>query len=121
MSFVEAGIGTQESTVECLHSRPVVSDGTLAEDVIDHFREAADCTEFPRAQRFGSRPPLARVFLGVSSRSDRDARAVTAVCDHGYTMKEVADFLHLHYITVSRALARADRLPPVDGMSECKT
>jgi len=121
VSFVEAGIGAQESRVECLHSRPVVNDGTLAEDVIDHFREAADCTEFPRAQRFGSRPPLARVFLGVSSRSDRDARAVTAVCDHGYTMKEVADFLHLHYITVSRALARAERLPSVDGMSECKT
>jgi hypothetical protein len=43
------------------------------------------------------------------------------VRDHGYAMKEVADFFGRHYVTVSRALARADGLPSRGKMSECKT
>jgi DNA-directed RNA polymerase specialized sigma54-like protein len=35
-----------------------------------------------------------------------------AVLDHGYALKEVAEFLGLHYATVSRALARVDRPLP---------
>lgn len=105
VSFVEAGIGAPESAVDQFSSKLVMSDGT----------------EFPRAQRFGSRPPLPRIFENLASRADRNARAVAAVRDHGYTMKEVADFLGLHYITISRALARADGLLATEEMSECKT
>lgn len=93
-------------------SKPVLSDGSLDERLIDQRRESLACVEFPRVHRFGSRPPLARLFEGVTSRADRDARAVAAVREHGYTMKEVSDVLGLHYITVSRALARADGLFP---------
>jgi DNA-directed RNA polymerase specialized sigma24 family protein len=118
---VEAGIGASESLLDRFNSKPVISDGVLAEPLIDQCREAVQCTEFPRAQRFGSRPPLARIFVSVASRADRNARAVAAVRDHGYAMREVADFLGVHYITVSRALARADGLRARSEMSECKT
>ena len=121
VSFVEAGIGAPEGAVEQFSSKPVMSDGALTEQLVDQCHEAVSCTEFPRAQRFGSRPPLARLFENMASRADRNARAVAAVRDHGYTMKEVADFLGLHYITVSRALARADGVPATEEMSECKT
>ena len=77
----------------------------------EHGRASTQCTEFPRVQRFVARPELARIFAGVATRADRNARAVIAVRDHGYAMKEVADFLGRHYVTVSRALARADGLP----------
>jgi hypothetical protein len=119
VSFVEAGIGAPENTVDRFSSKPVMSDGALADQLGEQCREAVQCTEFPRAQRFGSRPPLASIFGNVASRSDRNARAVAAVRDHGYTMKVVADFLGLHYITVSRALARSEGRP-VKEMSECK-
>jgi len=66
--------------------------------------------EIPRAQRFAARPELAHLFAGTTTRVERTARAVTAVRDHGYTMKEAADFIGRHYVTVSRALARADGL-----------
>jgi REP element-mobilizing transposase RayT len=121
VSFVEAGIGAAESLVEQFSSKPVMSDGALAEQLVAQYRGAVPCTEFPRAQRFGSRPALARTFQNVASRADRNARAVVAVRDHGYTMREVADFLGLHYITVSRALAQADGVPATKEMSECKT
>jgi len=121
VSFVEAEVGAPETAEDRFSSKPVVSDGALAEHLVDQCREAAHCIEFPRAQRFNSRPPLARIFESVLSKADRNARAVAAVRDHGYTMKEVADFLDVHYITVSRALADADRMLAMEQMSECKT
>jgi hypothetical protein len=106
VSFVEAGIGAPASAADRMCPQPVTSD----EAVTDQRREAAECIEFPRAQRFASRPPLAHLFADATSRAARNARAVVAVREHGYTMKEVAAFLGLHYITVSRALAHADGL-----------
>jgi len=117
VSIVEAGIGAPENTVDWFSSKSVMSDGALADQLGEQCRAAVRCTEFPRAQRFGSRPPLASIFGNVASRSDRNAQTGAAVRDHGYTMKEVADFLGLHYITVSRALARADGLPAMKEMS----
>ena len=121
VTFVEAGILAVESDVDRFESKPVMSNGALTGQLVDQCRGAVQCTEFPRAQRFGARPPLARIFADLTSRADRDACAVIAVRDHGYSMKEAADFLGLHYITVSRALARADGLLATGKMSECKT
>jgi len=120
VSFVEAGIGAPESVVDRFSPRPVMSEA-LTGQLVDQCREAVQCTEFPRAQRFGSRPPLAHLLGGVTSKADRNTRAVVAVRDHGYTMREVAEFLGLHYITVGRALARTDGLLATAKMSECKT
>ena len=64
--------------------------------------------EIPRAQRFAGRPSLERLLSGATTRRDRDRRSVTAVREHGYSLKEVARFLGRHYVTVSRALARVD-------------
>ena len=121
VAFVEAGIGEPEGAVDRFSSKPVMSDGRLADPLIAQCRGAEGCPEFPRAQRFGARPALDCIFEHVASRADRNVRAVAAVRDHGYTMKEVADFLGLHYITVSRALAHADGVAATEEMSECKT
>lgn len=107
-SFVEAGIGAFGSSLDPFRSKPVMSGDLMTARLGDRGREAMQCTEFPRVQRFASRPPLGQIFADVTSRADRNARAVVAVRDHGYTMREVADFLGRHYITVSRALAEAD-------------
>ena len=92
-----------------------VRSGALTERLDEQGREASECIEFPRAQRFASRPPLTRIFAGVTSKADRNARVVPAVRDHGYTMREIAECLGRHYATISRVLARAA------GMSQCRT
>jgi putative transposase len=68
VSFVEAGIGAPENTVDWFSSKSVMSDGALADQLGEQCRAAVRCTEFPRAQRFGSRPPLASIFGNVASR-----------------------------------------------------
>src|SRR6266446_1523686 len=109
--FVEAALGQSDDALDRFRSKPELADPELARRLDEHCRAVAQCLEIPRAQRFASRSPLAQLFDGVVTRADRNARAVTAVRDHGYAMKEVADFLGRHYVTVSRALAHADGLP----------
>ncbi len=119
--FVEAGLGQDQDARAQFESKPAVGDAVFVRRLDGHGRAATRCTEIPRAQRFTARPELAHLFVGTTTRVERNARAVTAVRDHGYTMKEVADVIGRHYVTVSRALARADGLPPGGKMSECKT
>jgi len=109
--FVEAALGQSDDALDRFRSKPELADPELARRLDEHCRAVAQCPEIPRAQRFASRPPLDQLFDGVVTRADRNARAVTAVRDHGYAPKEVADFLRRHYVTVSRALAHADGLP----------
>lgn len=106
VSFVEAGIGVAETLVDRFRSKPVMGEGVVGR-LDDSRREATECVEFPRAQRFASRPPLARIFAGVASKADRNGRVVQAVREYGYTMREVAEFLGRHYATISRVLTHA--------------
>jgi REP-associated tyrosine transposase len=110
--FVEAGVGLDRAALARFESKPAVGDRVFVRRLDEHGRAATQCSEFPRVQRFVARPELARLFADAITRAERNARAVIAVRDHGYAMKEVADFIGRHYVTVSRALARADGLPP---------
>ena len=70
--------------------------------------EEQSLTEVIREERFFWRPSLAELFAGIAKK-DKDARnamARKAFTIHGYTMKAIADFLGLHYSTVSVILKR---------------
>jgi REP element-mobilizing transposase RayT len=100
---MRTGLGQDQDALARFESGPTLGDAAFVRrlDALGH--PATQCTEFPRSPTSSpARPPGA----------ERDARAVTAVRDHGDPMKEVADFIGRHYITVSRALAQADGLPP---------
>jgi len=40
----------------------------------------------------------------------KDEGIFTAYYDHGYTMREIAEFLGVHYTTVSRHLHEAEQI-----------
>lgn len=61
----------------------------------------AGVREIPRAQRSAGRPPLTSLFAGAGDKASRDQQIHEAVRVHGYTLREVADFLGLYYTTVS--------------------
>ncbi|MBE0500878.1 MAG: helix-turn-helix domain-containing protein [Desulfuromonadales bacterium] len=50
------------------------------------------------------------------SRSERDVKTYRAYRDFGYTLKEIADFLGVHYATVSRAIKKVET-----HLLDCKT
>jgi REP element-mobilizing transposase RayT len=70
---------------------------------------ADDLREVPRRERLVGRAPLAELLEGVgSARTSRDKAIAAAYVLYGYTMKEIADCLGIHYATVSRSVRRQE-------------
>lgn len=119
--FVERGLAETTTRLEDAPLSSVLRDPTVLAHVGEQVRRSATLGDIPRIQRFALRPPLAALFAGVASRGDRDARCVRAVRDHGYTMRAVAQFLGVHYMTVSRALSRSEVERFGSGVLDCET
>lgn len=66
--------------------------------------------EVPRAQRQVGRPTLSELWAKdeVKDKASRDRLIYQACVDHGYRLKDVAEFLGVHYTTVSKAVRRAE-------------
>jgi len=69
--------------------------------------ESQELEEIPRAQRYASRPSLQDLFLpGGEDRKERDRRIYDSHVHYGYTLKEIAQHLGIHYTTVSKVVKR---------------
>ena len=65
--------------------------------------------EIPRLQRCAARPTLAELFACHVGKPERNALIRQAHVAHGYTLKEIAAHLGLHYSTAGKAFARAEQ------------
>lgn len=68
-----------------------------------------DVKEIPVSQRLVNRPELAALFESRLE-LERDTRILEAVERWGYSQKEIADFLRLHYSSISRILKKCSTL-----------
>ena len=68
--------------------------------------------DIPKSQRFVARPPLHRLFgeRELRDRHERDTRMGEAVEQHGYTQREIADHLGLHFTSISRVLRKRAKM-----------
>lgn len=107
--FVRAGKGN-ESIWSDLKGQVFL--GT--EGFVDRFKKLLhakeEVREIPRPQRYASRPSLETLFppAKVVDKRARDRAAYTAHVRHGYSLKEIADHLGVHYVTVSRAIVKTE-------------
>ncbi|MDI6891476.1 MAG: transposase [Actinomycetota bacterium] len=64
--------------------------------------------EIPRNQRYLARPSLGKLFGSkeLSGKQQRNQIIREAALKYGYTLKEIADFLGLHYTTISKVIKR---------------
>jgi len=77
------------------------------EKFIGHVRGKEEIKEIPKAQRYLGRPSLEKLFQDIRKRKTvRDQLIAKAVERHGYSQKELADFLGLHYSTISRLMKK---------------
>ena len=72
--------------------------------LLEHKREVK---EIPRTQRYIGRVGLDKILSGQEGKAQRDIRINAAHLNHGYTLKEIADYLQIHYSTVSKVIGRA--------------
>jgi REP element-mobilizing transposase RayT len=99
--FVREGISNR-SIWEGIQAQVLLGEEDFVEKLKGYVKGYEEIAEIPRNQRYLSRPKLKSLFEGQLAKTKRDARIVEAVQRYGYSQREVADFLNLHYATVSR-------------------
>jgi REP element-mobilizing transposase RayT len=99
--FVREGI-SKPSIWEGVQAQVLLGDEEFVEKLKGYVKGYEEIAEIPRSQRYLGRPKLNALFEGGLTKSKRDARIVQAVNRYGYSQREVADFLDLHYATISR-------------------
>ncbi len=108
--FVTDGMaGGQEKPWKKLAGQIILGGEGFVARMQEILEGKKEIKEIPKAQRFTGRPSLDKLFP-LRDRNDkkkRNAAIHAAHYSHGYTLKEIGDFLEIHYSTVSRAAAKA--------------
>ncbi len=76
------------------------------ERVRDLLEDKKRIKEIPRRQRYVGRPSLEKIFGEQKAKAKRDIRIYTTHMSHGYTLKDIADYLGIHYTTISKVRAK---------------
>jgi len=103
--FVREGID-RPSIWQGVQAQVLLGEEDFVEKLKGYVKGYEEIVEIPRSQRYLGRPKLKTLFAGKLTKTKRDARIVQAVHRYGYSQREVADSLHLHYATVSRLANR---------------
>jgi len=83
----------------------ILGDGDFVNHLIDYARGYEEVKEIPKIQRYLNRPTLTEIFKIARGEKRRRDRGITeAVKRWGYSERQVADYLRLHYSTVSRLI-----------------
>ena len=88
----------------------LLGDREFVERFKNYVKQAEHIKEIPRSQRYLGRPSLNALFKDKKARGklERDRRLYEAVEHYGYSEREVADYLNLHYSTVSRLISTCE-------------
>jgi REP element-mobilizing transposase RayT len=104
--YVEKGIGG-DYPVEELRGGWILGNEKFMEKIQGLIEEKEGFAEIPRPQRLVSQRSLDEIFLdGTRKGASRDDLIYRSYVQFGYTMKEIADYLEIHYVSVSRAINR---------------
>jgi len=103
--FVNDGI-RERGIWENVTGQSILGGDDFVGQLLGYIKGHEDVKEIPKSQRYAGRPALTNIFKEESV--DKGVRATAirkAVLEHGYSQKEIADFLRIHYSTISRAVS----------------
>jgi REP element-mobilizing transposase RayT len=86
-----------------------------SENFVAHMQELLggrqEIKEIPRVQRYPGRPPLGRLIADIPTKNKQQRNQLVgeAHITYGYTLKEIADYLGIHYSTVSKIVTGKSR------------
>ncbi len=99
--FVMEGVG-EESPWEQLKGQIFYGTDEFIKRLGRFVSEKRSIKEVPRAQRYVGRPSLKELLKGEGI--DEERVIFDAYVRYGYTMREIAEHLGVHYATISRAI-----------------
>lgn len=106
--FVRAGIGVN-SPWEELQGQILLGDDAFVDSHLKFVSDKQPVQEIPRTQRYLNRPKLSGLFSEARNKAERDKQIQGAHIRHGYTLKEIADHIGIHYTTVSKVIHRLNK------------
>ena len=111
IAFVMEGRQAQ-SPWEKLQGQIILGRQGFVESFKDLLAGKAAIKEIPRRQRYAHRAALSKIFKTekIKKKAARNKKIHTAHLKLGYTLKEIADYLKIHYTTVSKALKDGENL-----------
>jgi hypothetical protein len=89
-----------------LQGQVLLGEEGFVEKFKDLLEDKRQLKEIPRPQRYVDRPRLDEIFSKQEPKEQRDRCIYAAHMSHGYTLKEIADYLGLHYTTVSKVVRK---------------
>jgi putative transposase len=100
--FVTLGISRESSPWDRLKGQIFFG----SEKFIHSIRSDHEATagEVPKAQRYAKRISLEDLFKDTAKKKKRNKKIREAYLQSGYKMKEIADYLSIHYTTVSKII-----------------
>jgi hypothetical protein len=109
--FVRDGIGV-ESIWSRVRAQSVLGEDNFIESLGDYVKGRKQIPEIAKSQRFMNKPRLRDIFRAevLGDRGKRDKAIGKAVFEHGYTQREVADHLRIHFTSISRILRAKDEM-----------
>lgn len=105
--FVSAGLSNL-TTPSPLVDETILGSREFLTKQAKRVRDEAARRRVPSDQRFVDRPALSCLLHDCHNRQHRSVAGAAACLVHGYTMSEVADYLDVHYTTVSRWVRSAE-------------
>jgi putative transposase len=101
--FVRNGVGVGRIWKE-VRGQSLLGEEGFAEELMGYVKGQRDVREIPRSQRYADRPTLEKIFTAeiVGKKKKRDKNIVDAVERYGYSQREIAEHLGMHYTTISR-------------------
>jgi len=103
-AFVFDGIGGRRIWDD-VKGQSILGGGDFVDRLIGYVRGYEEVKEIPKIQRYLNRPSLTEIFKNArGEKRKRDRGIAEAVKRWGYSGREVANYLGLHYSTVSRLI-----------------
>jgi len=105
-AFVHSGIKA-ESPLKAIKGQLFLGQENFIDEIKHLIRGKENLKEIPRKQRYVTRPPLNEIFERKDKKS-KDQAMYEAHLQYGYTLKDIAEYIGVHYTTVSRVIKKIE-------------
>ncbi len=105
-AFVRSGIKA-ESPLKAIKGQLFLGQENFIDEIKPLMRGKERLKEITREQRYLTRPPLNEIFKPKDQKS-KDQVMYEAHLQYGYTLKDIAEYIGVHYTTVSRAVRKIE-------------
>lgn len=100
------GANKAENPLDSVRGQILLGDEQFIEQMTLMLIKGRNKEDVPKWQRHIKRPPLEEIFKGIETKSakQRNKKVKEAHGKHGYTLKDIGQYLGLHYTSISRII-----------------